>query len=147
MKKFFAFIFISAFVFSCNVRDESRTSIETLSKQDSLAKTSVSVTNPVYDFGDITEGDIAEVTFRFKNTGKNPLIVTNTSASCGCTVPERPEQPIMPGKEGVIKVKFNSSRREGEMHKEVTVVSNAHPAFPKLVLKGNVKPKQKSNTQ
>lgn len=146
MKKFFALILISAFIFSCNVRDEKKTSIDTLNEQDSLAQTSVLMIDSVFDFGNINEGDIAEFSFRFKNSGTKPLIVTNTSASCGCTVPERPEQPIMPGKEGFIKVKFNSSRREGEMHKQVTVVSNANPAFPKLVLKGNVIPKQKSNT-
>ncbi len=146
MNKFFALLFISAFIFSCNARDENKTRIETLSMQDSLAQTSVLFMDSVFDFGTITEGDNVEFSFRFKNTGSKPLIVTNTSASCGCTVPERPEEPIMPGKEGFIKVKFNSSRREGEMHKQVTVVSNANPAFPKLVLKGIVKPKEKSNT-
>ena len=147
MTKFISIIFISACLFSCSARDKNKTAIETLTSQDSMAQTSVTMIDSVYDFGNITEGENVEFKFKFINTGKNPLIVTNTSASCGCTVPERPEEPIMPGKEGFIKVKFNSSRREGEMHKQVSVVSNADPSFPKLVLKGIVKPKEKSNVQ
>ncbi|MBS1763197.1 MAG: DUF1573 domain-containing protein [Bacteroidetes bacterium] len=121
---------------SCQIRDPKKNSIDNLAKQDSLTQTQVMVYDSVYDFGTIKEGDIVEFSFKFKNTGKYPLIITNTSASCGCTVPEKPEEPIQPGNDGEIKVKFNSSRREGNMNKHVVVTSNA--TFPQLLLKGTV---------
>ena len=92
----------------------------------------------VYDFGKVTDGEKVEFSFRFKNTGKNPLIVSNAVASCGCTVPEKPEEPIKPGETGFIKVMFNTQGRVGPAHKTVTITSNANPAFPLLELKGDV---------
>jgi hypothetical protein len=72
----------------------------------------------------IKEGEILEVTYRFKNTGNKPLVVEGVSASCGCTVPEKPEEPIMPGKEGRIKAKFDSHGKVGPNTKSLTVVAN-----------------------
>jgi len=74
----------------------------------------------------IKEGEIVEVTYRFKNTGNKPLVVDNVSASCGCTVPEKPEEPIMPGKEGLIKAKFDSHGKPGTNTKTLTVVANTN---------------------
>ena len=91
----------------------------------------------------IAEGENVEFSYRFKNVGSKPLVVSNASASCGCTVPEKPEAPIRPGETGFIKVKFNSEGRAGVAHKTVSVLSNASPAFPELVLKGEVTPKTK----
>ena len=105
--------------------------------------TTVQMIDSVYDFGKVAEGEIVEFSFRFKNTGNNPLIVSNASASCGCTVPEKPEAPIKPGETGFIKVKFNSEGRAGAAHKTVNILSNATPAFPELLLKGEVTPKAK----
>ncbi len=77
------------------------------------------------DLGKVTEGQIVEISWRFKNTGNKPLIIVNTSASCGCTIAEKPEQPIAPGEESVIKAKFDSNGRpEGEQRKEVYVTAN-----------------------
>ena len=78
-----------------------------------------------------------------KHMAKNPLIISNASASCGCTVPEKPEAPIKTGEIGVIKVKFDSNGRAGSAYKTVTVLSNAQPGFPELALKGEVTPKAK----
>jgi Protein of unknown function (DUF1573) len=105
--------------------------------------TTVEIIDSVYDFGKVAEGEIVEYSYRFKNSGTNPLVVSNVSASCGCTVPEKPEAPIKPGETGFIKVKFNSEGRAGAAHKSITVVSNASPAFPQLLLKGEVTPKAK----
>jgi hypothetical protein len=105
--------------------------------------TTVEIIDSVYDFGKVVEGEMVEFSFRFKNTGSNPLIVTNVSASCGCTVPEKPEAPVKEGETGFIKVKFNSQGRPGTAHKTVTVLSNASPSFPELLLKGEVLPKAK----
>jgi hypothetical protein len=110
---------------------------------EAASPTTVQIIDSVYDFGNVAEGEVVEFSYRFKNTGSTPLIVTNASASCGCTVPEKPEAPIKPDETGFIKVKFNSQGRPGTTHKTVNVLSNASPAFPELVLKGEVTPKTK----
>ncbi len=76
------------------------------------------------NLGAITEGQVAELTWKFKNTGNQPLVIENTSVSCGCTIAEKPEQPIMPGEQGLIKAKFNSSGKAGPNNKQVTVMAN-----------------------
>ena len=107
------------------------------------APTTVQIIDSVFDFGKVTDGEIVEFSYRFKNIGSLPLVISSASASCGCTVPEKPEAPIKPGETGFIKVKFNSSGRVGVAHKTVTVSSNAAPAFPELLLKGEVLAKAK----
>ena len=86
-----------------------------------------------YDFGKVDEGTIVEHTFRFKNVGEVPLVVQEAKGSCGCTVPEKPENPIPVGEYGEIKVKFNSQGRTGSQSKTVTLTSNTNPE--KMVLK------------
>src|SRR5258705_5105844 len=80
------------------------------------------------DFGKITEGKILDVTFRFKNVGTKPLVISNVSASCGCTIPEIPKKPYQPGESGVIKATFNSSGKVGSNSKQVNVFANLDPA-------------------
>jgi hypothetical protein len=148
MYKVFLFTAVTTLAFiSCDVRTKDKIdnglSKEPKTGETNAAPTTVQMIDSVYDFGKVTEGEIVEFSYRFKNTGTNPLIVTNVSASCGCTVPEKPEAPIKPGETGFIKVKFNSEGRPGEAHKTVTVLSNAAPAFTELLLKGQVTPKAK----
>lgn len=78
------------------------------------------------ELGKIQEGGVLEVSWRFKNTGNKPLIISNASASCGCTVAEKPEAPIAPGGEGIIKAKFDSKDRTGAQRKDVYVVANTN---------------------
>jgi archaellum component FlaG (FlaF/FlaG flagellin family) len=141
---------LAALLTSCNVRN--RDTLAVVSKEDSIARvkalsnpTTVQIIDSAYNFGKVTEGEVVEYSYRFKNTGDKPLIVTNATASCGCTVPEKPEQPILPGETGFIKVKFNSENRVGNAHKTITVSSNAEPAFPELSLSGEVLAKPKTN--
>jgi len=91
-----------------------------------------------YDFGTIKQGEKVNYDFKFTNTGKTPLIVSNATASCGCTVPETPKDPIAPGKEGVIKVVFNSTGKTGKQDKVITVSSNGNPAVNEVHLVGEV---------
>src|SRR5687767_3922730 len=80
------------------------------------------------DMGKVKQGAVVEVSFRFKNSGSKPLVITNVSASCGCTVPEKPEKPYEPGEEGGIKAKFDSKgQQKGEHRKHVTVIANTSP--------------------
>jgi hypothetical protein len=76
------------------------------------------------DFGSIPEGQKLEVAYRFLNSGTKPLIIARVQPSCGCTVAEQPSEPIMPGKEGVIKASFNSEGRIGINHKKIYVIAN-----------------------
>ena len=100
--------------------------------------TTVQMIDSVYDFGKVTDGEKVIYNYRFKNTGSKPLIISSASASCGCTVPEKPEEPVKPGETGFLKVVFNSEGRVGPTHKTITVISNAYPAFPVLLLTGEV---------
>ena len=72
----------------------------------------------------IKEGKVLEIVYRFKNTGTKPFVVQDVTATCGCTVPEKPEKPILPGEEGVIKAKFDSKGKPGPQSKTLTVLSN-----------------------
>src|ERR1700688_4969361 len=76
------------------------------------------------DFGSIPEGQKLEVAYRFLNSGNKPLIIARVQPSCGCTVAEQPDEPILPGKEGIIKASFNSEGRVGINHKKLYVFAN-----------------------
>lgn len=75
------------------------------------------------DYGEVEFGGNGERIFRFKNEGKDPLIITNAQGSCGCTVPDWPKEPIMPGQEGQIKIKYDT-KRAGAINKQVTITTN-----------------------
>ena len=90
-----------------------------------MPKTQISFDDTKHNFGTITEGEIVKHAYHFKNTGTNPLLISNAQASCGCTVPSYPKEPIPPGGEGEIVVEFNSANRPGQQNKNVLVYSNA----------------------
>lgn len=143
--KFLSFFFAAAlFVSSCDIRKDVPHKADT--KDHSNLKTTDSTTvellDSVYNFGKVADGEKVEYNFRFRNSGQKPLVVESTSASCGCTVPEKPEEPILPGQIGTIKVVFNSAGRVGTVVKEINVASNARPEFPVLQLAGEVVNKQ-----
>jgi hypothetical protein len=102
-----AFAFISSFGFAQN-----GPKIEFKAKDNTI------------DYGTTTKNkDNGIRTFEFTNTGDAPLIITNVLSTCGCTVPTKPEAPIMPGKTGKIEIKYNMS--PGPIRKTITVESNA----------------------
>jgi hypothetical protein len=94
--------------------------------------------NEVMDYGTIEHNANGERVFKFKNSGKEPLIITNCVGSCGCTVPTWPKEPIKPGGTGEIKVKYDTGR-VGQFEKTITVSSNAKSAQKTLKIKGVVK--------
>ncbi len=139
MKQFFILIGCITFITSCDIRkNNNKNNNVAAASQDTFPPTTVQIIDTTYDFGKVNEGEIVTYNYRFKNTGAHPLSVQNAVASCGCTIPEKPEKPVQPGEIGYIKVKFNSDHRPGEAHKTITVTSNANPEFPPLVLKGTV---------
>jgi len=141
MKRYFLFFSVTIAFISCDVRRKDKVADDAVQRMEQALKdtTAVEVIDKTYNFGTITEGDKVEYNFRFKNTGKKPLVITNATASCGCTVPERPDKPVMPGDTSFIKVVFNSKGKSGHQDKSIIVSSNAKPSFPDLMLSGEVK--------
>lgn len=138
MKKIL-FVLVVAGLFACQSGDKKSTQALTQSEKDSVAQdkanfTSIQWLDSTYkDLGKVKEGQVVEVAYRFKNSGTKSLVIVNVSASCGCTIPEKPEKPIAPGEEGVIKAKFDSKGRpKGEARKEVFVKANTDPQDQQL---------------
>ena len=92
----------------------------------------------VKEFGTISQGEIVSTSFKFKNVGQSDLIISSAQGSCGCTVPEWPKEPIKPGGEGVINVKFDSNGKQGMQNKTVTLVANTIPNTMVIAIKGEV---------
>lgn len=91
-----------------------------------------------FDFGEVPEGPQVTHEFKFTNTGKEPLILSNVRASCGCTTPSWPKEPILPGKESTIVVTYNTQGRPGVFTKTITITSNADNATEIITIKGEV---------
>jgi hypothetical protein len=104
-----------------------------------LAQTSAMIKfeKEVHDYGTISQGADGGTEFVFTNTGKEPLVITNATGSCGCTVPEWPKEPLAPGKKASIKVMYDT-KRIGNFQKTVTVTSNGSAEPVVLTIKGLV---------
>jgi len=96
----------------------------------------------LHNFGTIHEGETGSYDFAFTNTGKTPLIITSASGSCGCTVPEYPHDPVMPGQAGIMKVTFNSAGKSGHQEKSVKIVANTVRNIHMLYIQAEVEKKQ-----
>ena len=103
--------------------------------QDKIAK--IEFKTDVIDYGTIEKGADGVRTFEFTNTGDAPLIITKVSSSCGCTVPKKPDAPILPGDTGEIQVKYDTNRVM-PIRKTITVLSNTDTPTVALKIKGEV---------
>lgn len=148
MKKILYFLVISAFLAACN----NQTSVvsETVDQNKVTSSDSSQNSNypafkfekEVFDFGEIKEGEKVSHDFKFKNIGTAPLIISSATATCGCTIPEYPKEPLAPGAEGVIRVIFNSAGKPGMQNKIVSITANTNPTLTELNILGNVLPKE-----
>lgn len=109
-----------------------------LSVQAQENKAKIQFKTETLDYGEIEKGSDGIRVFEFTNTGDAPLIISKVSSSCGCTIPKKPEEPIMPGKTGEIQVKYDTNR-VGPIRKAITVISNADTPTKVLKIKGEVK--------
>lgn len=91
-----------------------------------------------YDFGEIPEGEVYEGVFKVTNAGKSDLVITSAKATCGCTVPEWPQEAIKPGETADIKFSFNSRGRQGKQTKSITLKTNTEKITEILRIKGTV---------
>lgn len=144
MKQLFLTLMVSAFSIATVFAQDAK-------KENPNAPKFKFKSGEVHDFGNIPEGPNAEYTFEFTNVGKEPLIIQNASASCGCTTPEWPKQPILPGKSGKIKVSYATQGRPNQFTKDVYILSNAVPSPGEeryvLKIKGNVTPATKDDAK
>ena len=132
MKKILIIILAVASFAACKTSDKKMAGPQ-MSKEekdkvlyDSANYTTIQWLDSTYlDLGKVKDGKQVEVSFRFRNSGTKNLIITDVTASCGCTVPEKPDQAFAPGQEGVIKAKFYSKGRPHAVNrKEVNVTAN-----------------------
>jgi len=121
-------LFTLVFAFNANAQ-EQKSGAEITFKEKSI------------DFGDITQGDKVSHTFALTNSGTTPLVISNVAATCGCTIPSWPKEPIAPGKTAEIQVSFNSAGKMGKQNSVVRVYSNASEPIEKVSLISNVLPK------
>ena len=103
--------------------------------QEKVAK--IEFKTEVIDYGTIEKGADGVRIFEFTNTGNAPLIISNVKSTCGCTVPKKPDGPIMPGETGEIEVKYDTNR-VNPIRKTITVTSNADRPTVALKIKGLV---------
>lgn len=148
------FILLSAFVAlltSCGNADKKAADATVASTEQTAAEaaapvdvTTVQWLDSSQNFGKVTDGEKVVITFHFKNTGTKPLVISNVQASCGCTVPSKPEEPIAPGAEGKITAEFNSEGRVGKASKNITVTANTKESVTVLMFEGEVLPKKQN---
>jgi hypothetical protein len=94
-----------------------------------------------HDFGTIEQGTNVEHTFTFTNTGRAPLVITNATSSCGCTVPNPPKDPIAPGETGELLVKFNGTG-QNQVTKTINLTTNTENGNEQLKIKAFVQTKE-----
>ncbi|WP_411274920.1 DUF1573 domain-containing protein [Daejeonella sp.] len=144
MKKIILSIACAAILASCGNQEPKQTkstSVETVSTASESAPADAAAfkfEKESFDFGQITDGEKVSYDFKFTNIGKSPLIITSATATCGCTVPDYPKEPVAPGAEAVIKVVFDSAGKLGMQNKVVTITANTDPEITQLNILGNV---------
>ncbi|GAA5220631.1 DUF1573 domain-containing protein [Membranihabitans marinus] len=138
-----------------DLRDEARSSLEnatvvTPGASGTMAAevdpfggptTTVEFESKRYDFGDVVSGDKVKNVFKFTNTGSEPLIISDVKASCGCTAPSWPKEPIAPGESSEIEAIFDTAGKSGAQTKSITVTANTDPSSIVLILEGLVEKK------
>lgn len=128
MKKLFLTLFVALFGFAAQAQEVQETPAE---------GAKITFDNKVINYGKVEKGANGTRVFKFKNEGTEPLVLNSVRASCGCTTPKWTREPIAPGAEGEIQVKYDTNRM-GNFHKTVTVQSNATNQTVVLTIKGQV---------
>ncbi len=140
-KSIYSFVVLIALSFTAFAQDEKKTE----APADPNAAEIVFETE-IHDFGTIEYGGNGTYDFKFSNTGKSPLIISNARGSCGCTVPKWPKEPVGKGQSGSINVQYDT-KRPGPFTKTVTIASNAKSASKVITIKGTVLPAEQADDQ
>ncbi|PRD48334.1 DUF1573 domain-containing protein [Sphingobacterium haloxyli] len=140
IRSFFICAVLATLVSCGNAGNKDAQTVDTAANESAKGG-KVEFNEPVFDFGEVKEGDIVERIYTYTNTGTAPVILSQVSASCGCTTPSYTQTPVLPGKSGEVKVSFDSNGQVGKQQKIVTIVSNADNRVTTIQLKGEVLPK------
>jgi hypothetical protein len=127
MRRITSVLLAAILLISCQNNDNKAAAAPGTAR-DTAQFTTVQWLDSTRDFGKIEEGQMLEVSFRFRNTGNKPLVIERVQPSCGCTVAEQPKEPVPPGAEGQIKATFNSQGKSGINHKSLNVFANMKDA-------------------
>ena len=165
MKKGLVYLFSAALLMSCAGAEEENSDVEVNADGESSVvgtvnpETGTITSNPnsssedvsgeettieyfdvKHDFGNVFYPSDNKYTFKFKNTGDKPLVIEKATASCGCTVPNKPEEPILPGEIGEMDVIFRpKSGQVGQpVTKKITVIANTNPKETYLEISAKV---------
>lgn len=138
----FIFAFVSALLLSCNSNNSTVNILnDTVAGgviSNSNAMPVISFNEDFHDFGKLSPDEIVSYAFKFKNTGKSILVISNVAASCGCTVVDYPKKPVKPGEESMIDVKFDTKGKRGLQTKSITVIANTEPAATTLRIQASI---------
>lgn len=137
---------VTLFITSCKEKGDASTDtklVKNPATADSIIATpddlpQMTFEYDTWDFQEIIKEEVVSHNFKFTNTGKTDLLITSARASCGCTVPEYPKEPVKPGDFGIIKVTYNSDKANGAFNKTVYITANTYPNENKLHVKGIV---------
>lgn len=149
MKKIIVVVIALVVIASCKKDNATskvkKENIESAKKRDSQIQGSPIATfdKEVFEFGTVKEGDVVETMFTVTNTGKTDLVIIDATATCGCTVPTWPKEPIASGDSAEIKIEFNTLGKPNMQSKTVTLFTNTERGSEMLKVSGMVIPKDK----
>lgn len=123
--------------------NESQTPTTTVANTPEGAMPKFEFAEMQHDFGNIKEGDVVKHTFKFKNVGNAPLVISNVQPQCGCTTTNYTKTPVPPNGEGEIELQFDSANKAGPQHKTATVMANIEGGQSQLILTAIVAAKPK----
>lgn len=133
-------LFLAIFMVNISIAQE-----EEKEDKENLPGPAITFAEEQHDFGDIYQGDVVKHTFKFENTGDEPLVLSNVAVTCGCTATDWPREPIAPGEEESITVQFDSAGKLGKQNKIITIYSNANKPVSRVAIVTNVLPKKKDS--
>ena len=157
MSKLFFYIFLLTFFTSCNDNQKKNNGLEEVrldgkTSNADIVRMPITADTPLYtnniakitleetdfNFGSVNEGDVVKHTFKLKNVGNQPLLITDIRTSCGCTVPTWNKSPIAANANDQVEVKFDTKGKANEQVKKITIIANTFPAETELILRGMV---------
>lgn len=144
MKRFILALVVILGLFSCESNDNkiNASLVNNPASADGINKNmstpAIKFEKTEHDFGKILQGEQVSYTFKFKNVGNAPLIITSIEKTCGCTSPEYSSQPIKPGENGKITITYDSKGHKGFQNKRLVVKANTNPSETILRIKAQV---------
>lgn len=126
---------LSLVLISCGTSTKEQDKIATKSIQN---QTKIKFDKELHNFNSIKNGEIVGCYFKYTNTGETPLLINNVKPGCGCTTVNYTKEPVLPGEEGEIEIRFNSNGFSGKQYKIIKVEANIPNQFIELVISANV---------